>query len=326
MRGVTHSHMMNRLLRALRWCVAAAVAALPIALGAQRAGVVLALPASARAAGAGDAAVLATGAGALFYGGQRLPSERAVEASAGSWIGGAQFSTVAVAIPSWRGSAVALGVQSLDYGSADEIVPDPLTGGTRGIATGDRVSAGELAVSAGVAAHVRRVRFGVTAEYLHQQVANLSGSTIASSQSVGAVLRGWDVELAQLHAGPSLNVGASSSSLVLTHRASVLSPSRSVRGSRWQAFAEWRNVRGEGAVSLLGVEGTATARSGWRLLARGAVAAMSTDTARDPWSVGGSAARGSWSLDYAYQGFGALGAVHRMGVTWRSRDPRNPSR
>jgi hypothetical protein len=52
----------------------------------------------------------------------------------------------------------------------------------------------------------------------------------------------------------------------------------------------------------------------------------SEETARAPWTVGGSAARGAWAVDYAYQGFGALGAVHRMGVTWRAVDAGTRSR
>ena len=85
-------------------------------------------------------------------------------------------------------------------------------------------------------------------------------------------------------------------------------------------------MAGEGATALLGGEGTWEGVAGWEVSLRGAVASYSTDVARAPWSAGGSAARGSWSLDYAYQGFGSLGAVHRMGVTWHSRDARSPSR
>jgi hypothetical protein len=71
------------------------------------------------------------------------------------------------------------------------------------------------------------------------------------------------------------------------------------------------------------VWGSAT---GWQLSFRGAAASQTVETARSAWSAGGSAERGGWSLDYAYQGYGALGAVHRMGVTWHSRAARNLSR
>jgi hypothetical protein len=99
-----------------------------------------------------------------------------------------------------------------------------------------------------------------------------------------------------------------------------------VLGAQVRGVAQFRSSSFDGRTALLGAEGEWTAGSGWQLALRGAGAAQSSETARAPWSAGGSAGRGGWSLDYAYQGYGALGAVHRMGVTWRSRAPRNPSR
>lgn len=299
---------------------------LALPLRAQRAGVVLALPASARAAGVGDAAPFATGASALFYGAHNLPGERTASMSVGSWLGGAQFATAAAAFRVGRRLAAGVGVQSLDYGSAEEIVPDPLTGGTRGTATGARVGASELALTAGLAGRSRRSRLGVSVAYVRQQVADLSASTLALSQGVGVTARGWDVELTQEHAGKAMDLGATSSGLVMTHRAALQTPVRTLGGWHWVSVAEWRTVRGEGQTALLGAEGSVTTNAGWRLAVRGAAASLSAETIRDPWSVGGSAARGGWSLDYAYQGFGPLGVVHRMGVAWRSRVVRSPSR
>jgi hypothetical protein len=295
-------------------------------LGAQRAGVVLALPASARAAGAADASLLATGASALFYGGQHMPAEAAVSASAGTWIGDAQFATVAVSLPIRRAMSIGFGVQSLDYGSADEIVPDPASGGLRGTATGARVSASELALTAGLALRARGIRAGVSLARLQQTVADLSASTLAMSGGVGVTRGGWDLDLVQQHGGQGIHLGATQSTLVSTTRGALRTPSWSIGAWQWLGVAEWRNVRGEGSTSLVGAEGTVGTAVGWQLTVRGAGSASSAATAREPWSVGGSAARGAWSLDYAYQGFGALGAVHRMGVSWRSRGARSPSR
>lgn len=295
------------------------------ALPAQRAGVVLALPASARAAGAADASPLATGASALFYGSQNLPEERAVSASAGSWIGGAQFATMALALP-WRGSTFGVGVQSLDYGSADEIVPDPLTGGARGIATGNRVSASELAISAGIGRRVGAWRGGVAGSFVSQQVADVTGGTTGLDAGVGVIAYGWDASAAVQHLGGNLRLAAVSSPLVRTYRGAVASPEFRVAHASLRVVGEYRSVEGEGATALLGAEGTWESVTGWQLTLRGAAASNSTEVARAPWSAGGSTARGGWALDYAYQGFGALGAVHRMGVTWCSRGARSPSR
>jgi len=304
----------------------AAVGGAPVGLRAQRAGVVLALPASARAAGAGDALSLATGADALFYGAQNLPRERSVAASAGTWLGNAQFATVAGSFPLGRNAVAGLGVQSLDYGSADEYVSDPLTAGTRGIATGDQVGASETALAAAVQLRRGTMRHAVTVEYVHQQVANLAASTVAFSWGFGIARRGWDLALGVQHGAGRMTLGAITSTLVWTRRAALRSSSVAVGGWQWAGVAEWRDVRGEGRAALAGVEGTVATHAGWQLTVRGAAVSQPAETAREPWTAGGSAARGAWSLDYGYQGFGALGVVHRMGVTWRSRGPRSPSR
>jgi len=312
----------------MRTLLLIAMAAAAASLGAQASGAVLVLPASARAAGAGDAAPMATGASALFYGAQRLPRERAASASAGTWIGGAQLSSFVGSTPLGRATVVGLGVQSLDYGSADEIVPDPLTGGRTGTATGDHVGANELAVTLGVAQHVGPLRSALALGYVHQQVADVSASTMALSVGAGITLRGWDVDWSVEHVEFS---GASSSAgpaltLSSTYRGDVATPAWLFGGSRWRGVAEYRSNHESGGTSVLGAEGTIATGAGWTLEVRGAALAYSEETARAPWSAGGSAARGAWSLDYAYQGYGALGAVHRMGVTWHSRVPRNPSR
>ncbi len=292
---------------------------------AQRAGVVLALPASARAAGAGDASPLATGASALFYGSSALPVERAVSASGGTWIGGAQFSTLAISLP-FRGSTLGLGLQSLDYGSADEFVPDPLTGGVRGVATGDRVGASEFALSAGVSRRAGAWRAGVAGSFVSQQIADASGRAAGLDAGVGVTLRGWEVSAAAQHLGGTLEIGAVTSPLVRTYRAATASPAwRAAHGSV-RAIAEYRSVAGEGETALLAGEASWGSAVGWQLSLRGAAASHSVPSARAAWSAGGSAERGGWALDYAYQGYGALGAVHRMGVTWHSRAARSTSR
>jgi hypothetical protein len=300
-------------------------ASLPAA--AQRAGVVLALPASARAAGAGDAAPLATGAAALFYGAAHLPAQAAVSASAGTWIGGVQLMSLAATTRRSRYGALGVGVQSLDYGSADEIIPDPLTGGTRGTATGAQVGASAFALTVGWAIPLRRVHSGVAVVWLHEQVADLSGSALATSLGTGVTWRGWDIDHALQHVGQgTMTLGGHASTLASSQRLSVRTPAWSAGRVHVVGVAEYRDVRKEERVSLLGAEGSVETRAGWRLFARAAAAQQDAASARDGWSAGGSAARGAWSLDYAYQGFGALGAVHRMGVSWRSLGARSPSR
>lgn len=301
------------------------------ALPAQSSMVVLTLPASARAAGGGDVSALATDASALFYGAQRLPQERTGTVSAGTWIGDAQLATLALAMP-LRGqrraqSVLAFGVQSLDYGSADEIVPDPLTGGRRGTATGNTVGGNELALTIGLKQQSIRSRSGISLTYMRQQVADLSASAWTFSAANGITVRGWDADLSVEHAATSSrNPARRTLTIPSTWRGSVATPDWALARTRWRGIAEWRRANHAGSTAVIGAEGSLTTSAGWALHVRGAGLSYSDETARAPWTAGGSAARGRWSLDYAYQGFGAFGAVHRMGVTWRSRDPRNPFR
>jgi len=296
-------------------------------LGAQASGAVLVLPASARAAGAGDAAAMATGASALFYGAQRLPRERALSASAGTWVGGAQLSSFAGSMPLGRETVVGLGVQSLDYGSADEIVPDELTGGKTGTATGDHVGANEMAATLGLARILGGFRYGLALSYVHQAVADVGASRVLFSTGAGITLRGWDLDWSVEHVKlPGTSITGPFGLPPSTYRGDVATPSWALGGARWRGVAEYRSGHDAGGTSVLGAEGSFATGAGWTLEVRGAALAYSAETVRAPWSLGGSAARGAWSLDYAYQGYGALGAVHRMGVTWQSRVPRSPSR
>ena len=312
----------------MRTLLLIAMAATAAPLGAQASGAVLVLPASARAAGAGDAAPMAGGASALFYGAQHLPRERAASASVGTWIGGAQLSSFAVSMPLGRQTVMGLGMQSLDYGSADEMVPDPRTGGTTGTATGDHVGANDLAATVGLSRLTGHLRFGAALSYVARQVADVSASDVSMSLGTGITLRGWDVDWSVEHvelAGASASAG-STLTLPSLYRGDVTTPSWMLGSSRWRGFAEYRSNHDAGNTSVIGAEGAVETGVGWTLEVRGAALAYSDETARAPWSAGGSATRGAWSLDYAYLGYGALGAVHRMGVTWHSRVPRSPSR
>ncbi len=301
------------------------------ALPAQSSAIVLALPASARAAGGGDAAPFATDASALFYGAQHLPQARTMTASGGTWVGDAQLATLAFSTPvqwrRWAPSVLAFGVQALDYGNADEIVPDPLTGGTRGTPTGSKVSGNELAISAGMGQQFGRQRVGWAVTYVRQTVADLSASALTMSGATGLTVSHWDIDVSSEHVSlGGRNPARRTLTLPSTTRLSVATPTLTLADFDWRGVGEIRRTNGEGTTSLAGIEGTYETDAGWTLNVRVAGLTYSDETARAPGSGGGSAARGAWSLDYAYQGFGALGAVHRMGVTWHSRDRRNPSR
>lgn len=302
------------------------------ALTAQQSSVaVLALPGSARAAGGGDAAVFATDASSLFYDLQRLPSERSFALSAGTWIGDVQLASLAFSTPitwrAWSRPVLAVGVQSLDYGSADEYVPDPLTGGTRGTATGGRVSGNEIAASVGLLQDYGRARTGFAATYVRQTLAGLGASALVMTASQSILVGDWDLNFSVEHTGNSArNPSKRTLQAPTTTRIGVRTPALSLIGAAWSGVAEYRRATTLGTTKLAGVEGAWRTSHGWGLVLRGAALSYSDETARAKWSAGGSAERGAWSLDYAYQGYGALGAVHRMGVSWRSGGARSPSR
>lgn len=289
---------------------------------AQRAGVVLRLPASVRAAGASDAALLVDGADAVFYGAADIPASRAASVNAGSWIGGASFGTVAVSAPLVGHWSVAFGVQALDYGSAEEVVPDPLTGGARGMATGNTIGASEVHGVLGVGRAVRWLHVGATVGYARQSLAD--ASTDAATLGLAAMVqgRGWRAGIAAQNLSGGFTYGGRAEAIGASMRAMLVTPAVHAAAGAVRGLAEYRSTSGGERVALAGAEGTWTTREGWMLQARAAGAASSVSTARAPWSAGGSAGRGAWALDYAYQGFGALGAAHRMGVTWHARAAR----
>lgn len=299
-------------------------------LSAQSSLAVLTMPASVRAAGAGDVAPFATDASAIFYGAQNLPAARTVTANGGTWIGDAQLTTVALSTPlrARRASPViALGVQSLNYGSVDEIVPDPSTGGTRGTATGARVGGSELAVTLGMHQQTRGRRAGFALTYMRQQIAEFSASAVTMSVASGVTFGKWEADLSAEHVSSAgRNPSARTLTIPTTTRLSISTPRWNVRAAEWRAIGEVRRTNRQGTTAAIGGEANIAPKTGWTLSARSAYLAYADETVRAPWTAGGSAGRGTWMLDYAYQGFGALGAVHRVGITWHSRESRSPSR
>jgi hypothetical protein len=141
--------------------------------GGRHAAVILELPASARAQALGGGyAALVDDDAAVFYNAAQLVAPAAPDRSAGLSI--QQYfasSTVAALSGAMRlgPGALALGIQVLNYGSEDEIVPDPNFGGQRGMATGGTVSASDMVLSAGYGVTARRVRLGGAAKLVRQR-------------------------------------------------------------------------------------------------------------------------------------------------------------
>jgi predicted aminopeptidase len=162
--------------------------------GGRNAAIVLALPASARAAALGDAYLGVGGDdAALFYDPAQLATVRgAVGLSVERYLASSVVAAASAAARVGRGSA-AVGVQSIRYDGIDETVASTATGRT--------LSAGDAVATVGYGVGLGRLRLpgatalrvGATVKYARQRVAEASGGALAGDVAVAAALRGGGV-------------------------------------------------------------------------------------------------------------------------------------
>ena len=307
----------------------AALLALPAIAGAQstgqsRAAIFLTLPTSARALALGDAyGAIANDEGALFYNPAQLAQVRSVTGggSLQRYIAETTLGAFAIAAPIGRGT-VAVGMQLLDYGSAEEYVPAEGSAGQQGVPTGGRVSAQDLAlmVGYGMAFGERHaLRAGVTVKYARQHVANYSGGAAAADVGVAYSLRsGWELAGAMQQLGSNLTLASVTAQLPWTWRVDAASPV--LRGDRYtlRGLVEARQWSGGLATGVLAAEGTwRDGTTGAVLAARAGYALRGSGDDRSPMTLGGGVTLGRFTVDYAYEGFELLGgATHRVGIRY----------
>lgn len=289
--------------------------------GATRAAVLLTLPSGARGLALGEAwSAVADDETVLFYNPAQLA--RVAGTSAGlsveRYVAATTLGAGAVATPFARGT-LALGVQVLDYGSEEEVIPDAGLGGQAGVPTGARVSAQDVAFTAGYGAAVgaeRRLRLGVAVKVARQHVASVVGSTLAADLGAGYSLGAWDFSAAVQHLGAPLTLGAVRSPLPWTWRAGVAAPALRAGPAALRPMAELRQINGGPATGAVGAEGTWRAgRAGPSLAVRAALSTLAPGDDRSPLTFGCGLALGRLVVDYAYESFDVLGgAMHRVGV------------
>ncbi len=292
--------------------------------GGRQAAVVLALPAAPRAAALAEAVTALDGdESSLFFSPAQLATVRAWRAGASveRFLAGSTLGAAAAAAPLARGTA-ALGVRSLAYPEAREAVEYAETGRT--------LTGGELAVTAGYARALFGVRLGAAATLVRQRVAEASGQALAGD--VGAAwttpaardgaaawrraLGGVTLAGALQHAGGTLTLLDRAAPLPRRVRAGVSRTVRLGAALRLLGSAEVVQGRGEGARPAGGAELRWT-RGRLALDARAGVRRrLDRDEALPAWTAGGGLAFRALALDYAHQGYGALGATHRLGVRW----------
>lgn len=290
------------------------------AQGGRTGAIVLELPASARALALGGAYV-AAGAddAALFYNASQLATVegRAVSMSVQPYIEGSTLGAASGAFQLGPGT-LAVGVQVLSYGSADEYVCDDTVGCERGEPTGRTVSANELAASIGYGMTWRTVRLGVAGKYVRQSLADASGG--APAIDIGAAIdvwRGATVGVSIQNIGPDLKTASSSAPLPRFVRLGASLPWRGIGPFDVLGTLEVAQHREGDFLPLGGAEVTWTSANGLAFSARLGALAQSDAAATSPISFGGGVRARHFAIDYAYQSFDALAlTTHRFGLRW----------
>src|SRR2546428_11852296 len=180
------------------WAVGVAVVLLTAQplnrLTAQTEGSILtALPGSTRSAGLGGAgAALVGDAGAMFANPAGIATVRhlSLEGSYEPYLAGTAVSTAAIALRVQRWTW-GFGAQALDYGSEPEIVPDPATGGRRGMPTGASFHPHEALAVTSLVYRGGFAALGVTAKYDRQQI----GSAVSDAWAgdIGMAIAVFDI-------------------------------------------------------------------------------------------------------------------------------------
>jgi len=289
-----------------------------LSLAAQTEGsVVAALPGTTRSAALGGAGAALVGeAGAVFANPAGIATIRhlSIEGSYEPYLVGTAVSAAALALRVGR-VTWGFGAQTLDYGTEPEIVPDPATGGRRGMATGATFHPYEaLAVSSLV---VRRgfMAVGVSAKYSRQDI----GSAVSDGWAgdVGIAIAIFDIAalgVSVQNMGGDLGAGAR---LPRRTRAGLTLNYTDPQGVyRLLTTLEAQWTRDRSAVLIQGIEG-GVVRNGVGVLGRVGYATRAAVTDASRFTFGGGVVFGRLQMDYAFQGYQALGGgTHRVGVRW----------
>jgi hypothetical protein len=287
-------------------------------LAAQSEGsIVAALPGTTRSAGLGGAGVALVGdAGAVFANPAGIATIRhlSIEGSYERYLAGTAVSAAALALRVGR-VTWGFGALILDYGTEPEIIPDPATGGRRGMATGAAFHPYEaLAVSSLV---LRRglIAFGVSAKYDRQQIGPEARDAWAGDAGLAIAI--FDIAalgVSVQNFGGDLSAGATLPRLTrLGLTLNYTDPQGALR--LLTTFeAQWR--ADHAPMLIQGVEG-GIVRGGVGLVGRVGYATRAAVTDASRFTFGGGVVMGRLQVDYAFQGYQALGGgTHRVGVRW----------
>jgi len=304
------------------WAVGAAVALLTAQplnrLTAQTEGSVLTiLPGSTRSAALGGAgAALVGDAGAMFANPAGIATihHLSLEGSYEPYLAGSALSTAALALRVSRWTW-GVGAQTLDYGSEPEIVPDPATGGRRGMSTGASFHPYEALATTSFVYRRGFAAVGVTGKYDRQQIgAEVSDAWAGDVGMAIAVFDIMAVGVSVQNLGGDLGNGAL---LARRTRAGLTLNYTDPQGTfRLLTTLEGQWTRDRRAVLVQGVEGGVVS-GGVGLVGRVGYATRPAVTAASRLTFGGGIVLGRLAMDYAFQAYDALGGgTHRVGLRW----------
>ena len=279
--------------------------------------IVAALPGTTRSAGLGGAgAALVGDAGAVFANPAAIATIRhlSIEGSYEPYLAGTAVSSAAIALRVGR-VTWGFGAQTLDYGTEPEIVPDPATGGRRGMATGASFHPYEaLAVSSLV---IRRglIAFGVSAKYDRQQIGDVVSDAWAGD--VGIAIAIFDIAALGVSVQNMGGDFGADARLPRRIRAGCTFNYTDPQGTyRLLTTLEGQWTQDRAAVLIQGVEG-GLVRGGVGLVGRVGYATRAAVTDASRFTFGGGVLLGRLQMDYAFQAYQALGGgTHRVGVRW----------
>lgn len=290
----------------------------PTAAAQTEGSVVAALAGSTRGQALADASVALVGDPAsLFANPAGIATIRrwALEVSFESYLERSGYSAAAFAARSGR-FTWGLGAQLLTFGSEPEIVPDPATGGRRGMPTGASFRASDLLAVGTLVYRFSLFALGGSAKYARQSVAEWSANTWVAD--VGLAIAVFDIAalgVSVQNVGPDL---AATAGLPTRTRAGMTLNFSDPQGPvRALTSIEGRWTEQQPAALHVGLE-AGVLRGGRGVLGRVGFRSAGDESDQARWSVGGGLLLGAFRLDYAYRDFDVLGSgTHRLGVRWR---------
>lgn len=281
------------------------------ALSAQEtAPLILRLPASPRAFGFGDAYQGGAGSDAVFYNPAQIGRRNGLAAAVARYRDASTQGSLASSTSLGRLNVAIFG-QWLDY-AADQFPARPGALTVRGAGNGQSLAAG-----AALATLVKGVRLGIATKYLEERTPSARSAVTGFDIGVSRDVSRLTIGLVAQHLGPDLDLGGSKLGL----------PTRIVLGATTRrllvgtffdltASAAVARERGGRIAPAGGVELLYEPVAGWTAAARLGLRRVDQrgDPGLRPLTLGASFGLDRFSLDYGFEAYRGVGAVHRFGV------------